>query len=239
LLSELAVKRLAHDGKITQTTRLLLCVAVEGSAKSTQEIKAIAKRVGIPAQRLNVSALLGASRGAIRTGEGWELSPHGVRVVEALAGPSLASAAPAAATSLRSHLKGIRDVETRAFVDQAISCLEYKLYRAAVLLSWVGAVSLLYDHVLTNELARFNTEAGKRDTKWKAARTRDDLALMKEHDFLQILQSLSIVGKNVKTELGACLKLRNACGHPSSLQIADNRVSAHIEILALNVFGRF
>jgi len=62
---------------------------------------------------------------------------------------------------------------------------------------------------------------------------------MREKDFLQILQSLSVVGKNVREELENCLRLRNACGHPSSLKISENRVAAHIEMLILNVFSRF
>jgi hypothetical protein len=45
--------------------------------------------------------------------------------------------------------------------------------------------------------------------------------------------------KNVKEELQNCLKLRNACGHPSSLKVGASRVAAHIEILIQNVFAQF
>ena len=62
---------------------------------------------------------------------------------------------------------------------------------------------------------------------------------MKEFDFLQVLEAISVVGKSVKGELEACLKLRNACGHPNSLQVSDSKVAAHIETLALNVFAVF
>jgi hypothetical protein len=112
-------------------------------------------------------------------------------------------------------------------------------YRAAVVLSWAGAVALLYDYVVANHLAAFNIEANKRDAKWKSAKNSDDLALMKEFDFLQILQALSIIGKSVKTELERALKFRNGCGHPNSLQIGENKVAAHIEDLTLNVFAKF
>jgi len=37
---------------------------------------------------------------------------------------------------------------------------------------------------------------------------------MKEYDFLQILEAVSGISKDVKVELEACLKLRNSCGHP-------------------------
>jgi len=67
----------------------------------------------------------------------------------------------------------------------------------------------------------------------------DGLARMKEHDFLDVLESISLIGKNVKQELQQSLQLRNACGHPNSLKIGVNKVSSHIEILILNVFSKF
>ena len=90
-----------------------------------------------------------------------------------------------------------------------------------------------------NALAAFNAEASRKDSKWKHAKTADDLGRMKEHDFLDTLESISILGKKVKQELQKCLQLRNGCGHPNSLQIADHKVSAHIEDLILNVFAKF
>ena len=56
---------------------------------------------------------------------------------------------------------------------------------------------------------------------------------------MQVLAAISVIGKNVKDELEGCLKLRNGCGHPNSLQLADSRVAAHIETLVLNVFSVF
>jgi hypothetical protein len=44
---------------------------------------------------------------------------------------------------------------------------------------------------------------------------------MGEHDFLDVLAALSIIGKNVKDELQKALKLRNGCGHPTALESAS------------------
>ena len=110
------------------------------------------------------------------------------------------------------------------------------LYRSAIVLSWVGAVAVLQEEVLTAHLSAFNTEATRRDRKWRVAKTRDDLGRMKEFELLQILERLSVIGKNVKTELEGCLKLRNACGHPNSLKVGENKVAAHLETLIQNVF---
>jgi hypothetical protein len=85
----------------------------------------------------------------------------------------------------------------------------------------------------------FNQEAKRRYSKWKEAKSTDDLALMQEYDFLQILAAISVIGKNVKQELEQCLQLRNACGHPNSLAIGEHRVASHLEILVLNVYSKF
>lgn len=62
---------------------------------------------------------------------------------------------------------------------------------------------------------------------------------MGEFDLLQICQALGVIGKNVREELEVCLKLRNGCGHPNSLKVAESRVAAHIETLMQNVFEVF
>jgi hypothetical protein len=118
-------------------------------------------------------------------------------------------------------------------------CAEQSLFRAAVVLSWVGATALLHDATITKHLSAFNAEASRRDAKWKPAKTGDDLGKMKEATFLEIAEAISIVGKNVRQELDGCLRLRNACGHPNSLKIGANKVAAHLETLALNVYAIF
>jgi Homing endonuclease associated repeat len=145
-----------------------------------------------------------------------------------------------AINNLKPHLLKISSAEVRGFVEEAINCAEAGLYRSAVIMSWVGAVSVLYDHVINYRLNDFNNEARRRDPKWKNAITQDDLALMKESEFLDILASLSMIGKNVKEQLkNNCLGLRNSCGHPNSLKIGRSTVESHIEILLLNVYEVF
>ncbi len=133
----------------------------------------------------------------------------------------------------------VKEPVTAAFIEEAIRCYEQQLYRAAVVLSWVGAVSVLYHLVVSKHLAAFNAEATRRHQKWKPATTPDDISRMKEKDFLDILDHMSVIGKNVKQELEGCLALRNGCGHPNSLAIGEHRVAGHVETLLLNVFVPF
>jgi hypothetical protein len=209
--------------------------------REIKEIRSLAEGAGWRAvKKKNLSAmLLRLPSLAVRTSNGWELTCAGSQHIARIAGPLMASPIPQVASSLRAQLVKITNGDTQRFVEEAIVCFETRQYRAAVVLAWVGAVSVLQNYIQANSLAAFNAEASRRDTRWKHAKTVDDLGRMKEHDFLEVLESISVLGKNVKQELQKCLQLRNGCGHPNSLQIADHKVSAHIEDLILNVFAKY
>ena len=232
------LKRHLHSEGLGRGDRLLIILASgEGSPLTVSEIREIAVANGIPGARTwNISdTLSGLSGKVIRINRGWELTDAGKVTAAKLTG----SPAPPAASPLRAILTQLTNPNVRAFVQEGIGCVESRHFRAAVVLTWVGALAVLYDHVVATHLAAFNTEAKRRDAKWRDAKTPDDLGRMKEHEFLQVLEALSVIGKNVKVELEACLKLRNACGHPNSLKIAENRVAAHVETLVLNVLSVF
>lgn len=227
---------------LSDQDKLLICLAVEpGKSRAVKEIIGLAISSGWrQVRKKNVSQILSrASTFAVRTDSGWELTSAGLQHVSTLAGPLMGSPVPTVASALRAQLAKISDEDTRLFVAEAIACFETRQHRAAVVLSWIGAVSVMQSYVINNRLIDFNNEASRRIGNWKTAKTADDIGLMKEDTFLDVLQSLSIIGKNVKQELKACLTLRNGCGHPNSLKIAEHKVASHIEVLILNVFGVF
>jgi hypothetical protein len=218
---------------------LLICLGVHpDNPKAVAALRAMAVGAGLTSAKVwNISATLSSLKGrAVRTPSGWKLNAVGRVELKSLLG--VPAAAPAAST-LRAQLGALTSPDTRAFVEEAIGCIESGHYRAAVVLSWVGAMSVLFDHVVSKHLSAFNAEATRRDAKWKAAMTSDDLARLKEVDFLQVLEAISIIGKSVKNELEASLKLRNGCGHPNSLKIAEHKVNSHVETLVLNVFTKY
>lgn len=243
MLSSDSLKDILHKSEIsTKTDKLLICLAVDvDHPKSVKEVKELATNAGLhEAYKWNISTLLSSSKGnAIRIKKGWVLTSDGKKYVKKLIAPFIKPTVTKVAASLRSHLKQIKEPNTHKFIEEAIKCFEADFYRAAVVLSWVGAISVLYEHVKKNKLSAFNEEAIRRFSKWKPAKTKDDLARMKEKNFLDVLEGISVIGKSVKDELEGCLKLRNGCGHPNSLKIAEHRVSSHLEILILNVFSQF
>jgi len=236
------LKQIVHIRGLSKTDISLLCIAGSSVPVSTAEIRKRAIAVGLKGARsTNFSALLSAAIGKVfRSPDGWELTAEGKKhIKEVAAHELLTSPAAAEARSLRDLLPKIKNEDARSFITDAIVCAEQALFRASVVLSWVGAVSLLQDYVVRTCLTELNTEASRRDAKWKMAKTADDFGRMKESTFLEILSTISVIEKNVKQELDDCLKLRNACGHPTSLKIGPNMVAAHLEVLTLNVYARF
>ncbi|MFZ1679836.1 MAG: hypothetical protein WAT70_02355 [Rhizobiaceae bacterium] len=220
--------------------KVLLILATQDEPVTVSKINELAEAAGFRAMRKwNVSATLGASKGkAIRT-SGWELTDAGRMHVRGLGVASISPAAMQVAVDLRNHLAKITDQQTRDFVEEAIKCHEAELYRSAIVMSWLGAVDVLQKHVHQNHLAAFNAEAVRLNNKWKIAASQDDIGKMAEGDFLDRIEALSIIGKNVKSEMKKCLDLRNGCGHPNSLKVSVNKSAAHIETLLQNIFEKF
>lgn len=236
-----SLKSLITKSEYTNAEKILLCLAERDEPEQVRDIRSRAVANGLrAAQKWNVSAVL-ASLGSLaaRTSDGWELTDDGRKRVAELAGPAASTRSRSVAAGLRHHLTTVSNPETKAFLEEAIECLESGLYRAAVVLTWVGAVSVLQHHVASNRLADFNKEASRRDQRWKPAKTADGLGLMKEADFLNVISAIGVIGKNVKQELEGGLKLRNGCGHPNSLVVGEARTAAHVETLLLNVFTTF
>ncbi len=236
------LKDLLSKQEYSRLDKVLLCLAVDDTeAKQVKEIRELAVSSGLrAAKNWNISATLASANGlAVRTEQGWELTSDGRKRITEIAGPYASSTIPVVASQLRQYLPSISQIESKEFIEEAIECYEEKHLRAAVVLSWVGAISMLHKHVVDHRLSDFNKEASRRDAKWKQAKSTDGLGRMKEYDFLNVIEALSIIGKNAKQELEGCLKLRNSCGHPNSLKIGESRVAAHMEILLLNVFAVF
>ncbi len=188
----------------------------------------------------NPSSTLARSGGlAVKLPAGWELTKLGRNQLVALGIGTGLLPDNEISKDLRKHLNGIARLETRAFVEEAIKCFEADLFRSAVVMSWIAAVDTLYAEIVNNKLAPFNVEASRVHVKWKAANSADDLSRMKEADFLDIIATIGVIGKNQKTELKKALDLRNGCGHPNSLKISRRIVAAHIEMLLLNVLEVF
>jgi hypothetical protein len=245
LLAKERLKDLLHEDKYIQYQKILFILAVDvDTPKPVNVIKVIGSKAGLrEIYKWRPGAILQKYRKnkyAVHLDDGWILTSKGKRyLTEELKIGIKPVRVTEVTKSLRDLLKDIEDDNTKNFLKEAISCFENNNFRAAVVLSWIGAVSVLQNYVITNYLSDFNTEARRRDARWRNARTVDDLGRMKEIEFLNILVSISVLSKNVKQELEKCLILRNSCGHPNSYDIRENKVAAHMEDLITNVFKKY
>lgn len=240
MLEASALKDWLHRD-LSARDKLLLILATFDQPVQLADLRIRAEEAGFKLpKKWNLSAVLGRSEGlGIRVPTGWELTDTGKNYLRNLGVESVSPAAMQVAADLRKHLDNVQNLTTRAFVEEAIKCHEAKLYRSAIVMSWVAAVDVLYRAVIANHLTAFNAEAAKFNSKWKTAINEDGLAKMQEADFLDRLVPIGVIGKNVKEELLVALKRRNGCGHPNSLKIGPNMVASHIETLILNVFEQF
>ena len=175
----------------------------------------------------------------MRAPTGWLLTDAGRTHLKNLGATGTALGGGPQEAGFRAGLDAIDTAEVRHFVEEALGAYETGLYRSAIVMTWVGAMAMLHRHVHAHYLAAFNSEAQRVDSRWRQARSVDDLGRMREADFLDRLVGLSIISKDVKAELRHCLNRRNSCGHPNSLKVGASTAAHHIEILLLNVFQRF
>ena len=240
MISEIDLKTWLHLD-VSRLDKLVLLLATFDDPCTLAQLKERALGAGLKIKdSWAPSTILSRSKGlAIRTTVGWEITHAGRQHLRELGVSSASPAALQVATELRTELSKIVNEDTRAFVDEAIRCYEAKLYRSAIVMSWLAAVDVLQRHVAANHLSAFNAEAKRVHARWKTAKTAEDLGRMREADLLERLAGASVIGKNVKFELKTCLDRRNGCGHPNSLKIGANTVTHHIEVLLLNVFKPF
>jgi hypothetical protein len=186
---------------LPKADKLLLILWSINAPCQVRDIKARGKEAGLRStEKWNVSLILSRTNGlAIKTPSGWELSDAGKERLRKLGVAEISPAAGKIVTDLRVLLPKVNDPDTKAFVEEAVQCYEFELYRSAVVMSWLAAMHVLKLEVHKRHLAAFNSEAQKNDPKWKPARTTDELGLMKEAVFLDRLAAISIIEKMLRT----------------------------------------
>jgi hypothetical protein len=171
--------------------------------------------------------------------DGWTLLPAGLDELRDKGVPLKAKLIADATHNLHAHIASITDPIRRAFVQESVEAFEANLNRAAVVLSWVGAVWILQNHVLSNSLKSFNTALVARFAKAKPVKTIKNFVPIGEADFLQVCEDAGIIDKAEKKQLTQRLDLRNDCGHPNNLTIGDHQAASHLESLLQNVYEKY
>jgi hypothetical protein len=194
------------------------------------------------------SLLIAAKDGQVaQLSSGWRLLSPGYKIIEEYFTPH----APLIAEtrhSLQTYLDQVTDQQRKAFLEEAIRSFDVKAYRAAIVLSWVGAMHILQEHVVAHHKASFNSAGAARAAKYAAAgktfnfvpiKGIKDFGTVGEADILQICQDAGVLHKAEKQVLEDRLNLRNQCGHPNPLVIGEHSVANHLELLIVNVYSKY
>lgn len=225
---------------ITKTDKYLLIVGHHDGPVKGADIRAIAKENGWKEGAKSVPApFLTKSKHALLLPKGWTLTGPGRATLEDRGLISKIGVLTPVTRTLEKYILDLHDPDKARFVEEAIACVKNKSYRAAIVLTWVGALYLMYNYVLREKLSEFNAEINRRHPKSKLAGTVDDLAGLKEAEFLNVLEHISVITKAEAKELGSCLDRRNTAGHPNSHTFTEVGVGNHIETLISSVYRHY
>ena len=243
-MSNLNIQDVLSDKKFTNKEKILYAISQFPDGITTSGLNEYLLKNGFDAKNVlkNLTQHLNSYKGLIVKidSKDWKLNKNGENFIKENSEFSLGTDEKVEIKKLKALLKNIKDPQILTFLTEAVKCSEENLFRAAIVLSWVGAVSILHDYTFKNRLKDYNIAGRSRFIKdWKDAKVVTDLSNIKETNFLQLILDIGIIDKNVKPELDACLKRRNSCGHPNSLKVGTHTVNSHIEILILNVFEKF
>jgi len=140
---------------------------------------------------------------------------------------------------LASYLGKISDANERDYVTEAMSCLQIGAYRAAVVLTWAGAVFNLRRKIQRLGFDKFNAKFA--ELYPKSSRdpvvSLEDLEEYKDSELLRVCNKLGILSDTAHKHLKPQLDLRNTCGHPTEDKPDVYTVGSFFERIIRYVFS--
>jgi hypothetical protein len=133
------------------------------------------------------------------------------------------------AAALRTLSAKITDDIVRAYVDEAILCLNVGALRAAVVFLWSGAMRTLHEAAWVKGSRTVNDAIKRQDPKAREVKKVEDFAYIKDRKFLDATPDMGLLDKGQKDTLVEALDLRNRCGHPTKYKPGPAKVRSFIE----------
>jgi hypothetical protein len=175
----------------------------------------------------------------IKSKAGYRLERSRLREIEKELG--VAPHVSAASSSLRGHVRQGMSGTAEAFIVEAISCYEHKLYRSAIIMTWLFAMDSIFEYILSKKASEFNAayQADSSNKKGLQISSKDDFAELKESKLIEICRSANIITNDVRKILDTKLGIRNTCAHPSAVKILDVKCADFITDLLDNVIAKY
>lgn len=142
--------------------------------------------------------------------------------------------------SLRELLKSITGEEQKKFLAEAINCFDIKSFRAAIIMTWLLSLDILYEHILSKKLPEFNSALVTQGKYKKVKITKkDDFNDLKESDFIELCRIGRIITGDIKKILAEKLDFRNTCAHPNSVVVKELKAISFIDDLISNIIKKY
>lgn len=132
----------------------------------------------------------------------------------------------------------VKDKDERAYLHEALVCINSGSLRAGIIFAWNAAVVNIRNKCFTHGKVTMNQAVQKHDQKARTISKMDDFAHLKDSVLLLVFQELGHVDKSEKDALVDCLNLRNKCGHPSQYRPKTFKAMSFLEELLTIVFNK-
>lgn len=241
MISDSTLIEFIHSEKRSNRQITLALLASLGGEATVGDISAKATDAGIKKTKINFSDVLAKSNGmCVRRGNKWQMLKEGWDSVRQDGLLEKEQRILRVASSLRELVDSGLNQDRKRFLDEALLAFESNLYRAAIVLSWVGAVHILQEYIIANHLRDFNSALASRFSgKHPKIKNIESFNRLKEQDMLQLCEDAGIFGKAIKQELEDRLGLRNRAGHPNPNKFQENMTAAHLEWLIIHVYREY
>lgn len=142
------------------------------------------------------------------------------------------------ASGLRATLAATSDPAITAYLEEAVSCFEFKQYRSSLIMSWCVSYGLVRAWLYRNHLATINLEM----SAWKSPKviqSLDDFQEMTEGVVLETARKAGIITKEQHKLLKRLLDDRNSFAHPTTRTMTPAMAEAYIEAVLKDVIPVF
>jgi hypothetical protein len=142
---------------------------------------------------------------------------------------------------LREHVNEGLPEFSKAFLEEAISCFEYKLYRSSVVMVWLFAIDHMFEYIIRYKLTEFNSAYAKDSANKKSLqiKDKDDFSEIGEKKIIELCRAANIISNDVRKILEQKLDIRNTYAHPANIKITETKCSDFITDLLDNVVSKY
>jgi len=114
-----------------------------------------------------------------------------------------------------------------ALFQQALRCIENKLFRAAHVMAWAGFVDFLEEKLAADGLKK----VWQQRPKWKGKTIEELREIVPEHQLVEVSRDVRLCTKTQTKVLLGLLNKRNECAHPSDYDPDLNETLGYVSEL--------